>query len=382
MLNINHLLRFPIIYIKMKRRQFITNSTISAITSATLVSCQSNNNSTVQANSLPSIQWKMVTSWPKSLDTIFGGAETVCNKVSDMSGGRFQITPYAAGEVVPGLEVMDAVQNATVECGHTASYYYIGKNPALAFATSVPFGLMAEQQNAWLYHGGGLDAIHQIYSDFNIISFPAGNTGAQMGGWFKREIKSLQDLKGLKMRIPGLGGEVMGKLGVNVQVLPGGEIFLALDRGAIDAAEWVGPYDDEKLGLNNAAPFYYYPGWWEPGATLDILVNKSAYEKLPSEYQAMLKTAAKEANLNMLAQYNTLNQQTLPKLLASGTKLSAYPQDVLSEAQKISFEIYEENASKDATFKGIYQQWQEFRKGIIEWNKINEFSYANFVSQF
>jgi TRAP-type mannitol/chloroaromatic compound transport system substrate-binding protein len=366
----------------MKRRQFITNSTISAITSATLVSCQSNNNSTVQANSLPSIQWKMVTSWPKSLDTIFGGAETVCNKVSDMSGGRFQITPYAAGEVVPGLEVMDAVQNATVECGHTASYYYIGKNPALAFATSVPFGLMAEQQNAWLYHGGGLDAIHQIYSDFNIISFPAGNTGAQMGGWFKREIKSLQDLKGLKMRIPGLGGEVMGKLGVNVQVLPGGEIFLALDRGAIDAAEWVGPYDDEKLGLNNAAPFYYYPGWWEPGATLDILVNKSAYEKLPSEYQAMLKTAAKEANLNMLAQYNTLNQQTLPKLLASGTKLSAYPQDVLSEAQKISFEIYEENASKDATFKGIYQQWQEFRKGIIEWNKINEFSYANFVSQF
>lgn len=364
----------------MKRRQFLTNAAISATTAATLVSCQSNNNSTVQANSLPEVKWKMVTSWPKSLDTIFGGAQTVCNRVREMSGGRFQITPYAAGEVVPGLEVMDAVQNGTVECGHTASYYYIGKNPALSFATAVPFGLMAEQQNAWLYHGGGLEAIHKIYADFNIISFPAGNTGGQMGGWFKREIKSLADLKGLKMRIPGLGGEVMAKLGVNVQVLPGGEIFLALERGAIDAAEWVGPYDDEKLGLNKAATYFYYPGWWEPGATLDILISLSAWQKLPVEYQQMLQTASKEANINMLAQYNVLNQQTLPKLIDNGTKLVAYPQDVLEEAKKISFEIYENNASNDTTFKEIYQQWKQFRDGIIQWNKINEFSYANFVA--
>ncbi len=225
----------------MKRRQFLTNAGISAVTSATLVSCQAEDNSTVTANSLPEIKWRMVTSWPKSLDTIFGGAQTVCDRVNLMSGGKFQITPYAAGEIVPGLEVLDTVQNGTVECGHTAGYYYIGKNPALAFATCVPFGLTAQQQNSWLYYGGGLEEIQKLYSDFNVINFPAGNTGVQMGGWFKKEIKSLEDLKGLKMRIPGLGGEVMSQLGVNVQVLPGGEVFLALERGAIDAAEWVSP---------------------------------------------------------------------------------------------------------------------------------------------
>ena len=365
----------------MKRRQFLTNAGVSAVTSATLVSCQSQDKSTVTANSLPEIKWRMVTSWPKSLDTIFGGAQTVCDRLKEMSGGKFQITPYAAGEIVPGLEVLDTVQNGTVECGHTASYYYIGKNPALAFATSVPFGLTAQQQNAWLYHGSGLEAIQKIYSDFNIINFPAGNTGAQMGGWFKKEIKSLADLKGLKMRIPGLGGEVMGKLGVNVQVLPGGEVFLALDRGAIDAAEWVGPYDDEKLGLNKAAQFYYYPGWWEPGPTLDVLVNKSAWAKLPVEYQNMFMAAAKEANLNMLAQYNYLNQKSLANLIAGGTKLVAYPQDVITEAQKVSLDIYETNASKDSSFQEIYQQWKSFKESIIKWNSINELSYAEFMAK-
>ena len=366
----------------MKRRQFLTNASISAVTSATLVSCQSKkDNSTVTANNLPEVKWRMVTSWPKSLDTIFGGAQIVCDRLREMTGGKFQITPYAAGEIVPGLEVLDTVQNGTVECGHTASYYYIGKNPALAFATSVPFGLTAQQQNAWLYHGGGLEAIQKIYSDFNIINFPAGNTGAQMGGWFKKEIKSLKDLKGLKMRIPGLGGEVMGKLGVNVQVLPGGEVFLALDRGAIDAAEWVGPYDDEKLGLNKAAPFYYYPGWWEPGPTLDVLVNKSAWQKLPSEYQNMFMTASKEANLDMLAKYNYLNQKSLGTILAGGTKLVAYPQDIITEAQKVSLDIYETNANKDANFKDIYQQWKSFKNNIIKWNSINELSYAKFMAK-
>ena len=365
----------------MKRKQFLTNASISAVTSATLVSCQSRDQSSIQANSLAEVKWRMVTSWPKSLDTLFGGAETICNRVRQISGGNFQITPYAAGEIIPGLEVMDTVQTGTVECGHTASLYYVGKNPTLAFATTVPFGLMAEQQNAWLYYGGGLELMQKVYSDFNIINFPAGNTGSQMGGWFKQEIKSLADLRGLKMRIPGLGGEVMGQLGVNVQVLPGGEIFLALERGAIDAAEWVGPYDDLKLGLNKAAQYYYYPGWWEPGDTIDLLVNKSAWEKLPSEYQNMFKTAAREVNIKMLAQYNFLNKQALENILDGDVKLVAYPQDILKEAQKVSFSIYEENASKDAGFKEVYQQWQKFRAGIIRWNKINELSYANFVSQ-
>lgn len=321
----------------------------------------------------------MVTSWPKSLDTIFGGAETVCQRVREMTNGRFTITPFAAGEIVPGLQVLDAVQAGTIQCGHTASYYYVGKNPAFGFGTAVPFGLNAQQQNTWLYHGGGLEAMQKLYSNFGIINFPAGNTGVQMGGWFKREIKSVADLKGLKMRIPGLGGDVMARLGVDVQVLPGGEIYLALDRGAIDAAEWVGPYDDEKLGLNKAAQFYYYPGWWEPGPTLDVLVNRREWERLPKEYQEIFKTAAYEANMNMLAQYDALNGQTLEKLIAGGTKLVPYSKEIMQAAQKAAFDLYEENADKDATFKQVYEQWKAFREQMYKWNAINELSYANFT---
>ena len=366
----------------MKRRQLLSNIAIATTTATALAACnQSSSNSNISTGNLPNVRWQMVTSWPKSLDTIFGGAQTVCDRVAAMTGGKFTITPYAAGEIVPGLEVLDAVQNGTVECGHTASYYYVGKNSALAFGTSMPFGLTAQQQNAWLYHGGGLAAMQKVYADFNIINFPAGNTGAQMGGWFKKKVQSLSDLQGLKMRIPGLGGKVMSRLGVNVQVLPGGEIFLALDRGAIDAAEWVGPYDDEKLGLNKAAPYYYYPGWWEPGATLEVQVNKSQWDKLPREYQEIFKTAAIEANLNMLSQYDALNREALTRLLDNGTELVAYSPDILAAAQKAAFEIYEENAADNPSFQEIYQQWNEFRSLISQWNKINELSFTNFVSQ-
>jgi TRAP-type mannitol/chloroaromatic compound transport system substrate-binding protein len=271
------------------------------------------------------------------------------------------------------------VQNGTVECGHTASYYYIGKNPALGFACVMPFGLTAQQQNAWLYAGGGLEAIRKLYSDFNIINFPAGNTGAQMAGWFKRPINSLADLRGLKMRIPGLGGQVMAKLGVNVQVIPGGELFLALDRGTIDAAEWVGPYDDEKLGLNKAAQYYYYPGWWEPGPSLDVLINKSQWEKLPNEYQAIFQEAVRSANLLMLSRYEALNSIALKKLLDGGTILKAFSPEILQVAQQTSQELLDDFASKDAQFKEIYDQWQKFRKQIFTWNAINELSYTKFV---
>ncbi len=366
----------------MKRRQLLSNLTIGATTTTVLAACnQTQTNPNIQGGSLPNIKWQMVTSWPKSLDTIFGGAQTVCDRVSAMTGGKFTIEPYAAGEIVPALAVLESVQNGTVQCGHTASYYYVGKNPALAFGTSMPFGLTAQQQNAWLYHGGGLEAMQKIYADFNVINFPAGNTGAQMGGWFKKEVKSLSDLKGLKMRIPGLGGEVMSRLGVNVQVLPSGEIFLALDRGAIDAAEWVGPYDDEKLGLNKAAPYYYYPGWWEPGATLEVQVNKSQWDKLPLEYQEVFQTAAIEANLNMLSKYDALNREALTRLLDSGTNLVAYSPDILAAAQKAALEIYAENAAENPTFKEIYQQWNQFRSLVSKWNKVNELSFTNFVTQ-
>ena len=364
----------------MKRRHFLSNTALGATTATVLSSCQTQS---TQGNgtgdSLPNVRWKMQTSWPKSLDTIFGGAQTVCDRVKAMSGGKFVITPYAAGEIVPGLEVLDAVQQGTVQCGQSPSYYNVGKNPALGFGTAMPFGLTAQQQNAWFYHGGGLETMHKIYADFNIISFPAGNTGAQMGGWFKRQVQSVNDLKGLKMRIPGLGGEVMTRLGVNVQVLPGGEVFLALDTGAIDAAEWVGPYDDEKLGLNKAADYYYYPGWWEPGATLDLQINRSAWDKLPQEYQAMLQAAAMEANLNMLSQYDAQNRVALQSLLQGGTQLIPYSQEILTAAQTIAFDLYEENSSKDATFKEVYESWNKFRQEVSQWNKINELSYANFA---
>ncbi|MTJ51887.1 ABC transporter substrate-binding protein [Anabaena sp. UHCC 0253] len=363
----------------MKRRQIINTGAIAAATATLATACAKASTSTSVEGSLPTVRWRMATSWTKSLGT-YVGAETIAKRVKEMTGGRFTITPFAAGELVPGLQVLDAVQGGTVECGHTASYYYIGKNPALAFATTVPFGLNAQQQNAWLYHGGGLEAMQKIYADFNIINFPAGNTGTQMGGWFKKEIKSVADLNGLKMRIPGLGGQVMSKLGVNVQVLPGGEIYLALDRGAIDAAEWVGPYDDEKLGLNKAAQFYYYPGWWEPGPTLDVLVSRKAWDKLPKEYQEIFKTATIEANMNMLTEYDALNGEALTRLLAGGTKLTPYSPEIMQAAKKAAFEIYEENASKDETFKQLYEQWKKFREQIYNWNRINELSYANFVT--
>lgn len=369
----------------MKRRNFLNSAAIATATTAGLAACStaSNTQNTATASGdLPRVEWRMATSWPQSLDTIYGGATTVCDRIREMSGGRFNITPSPAGEIVGGLEVMDTVETGAVECGHTAGYYYIGKNPALAFATSVPFGLTAQQQNAWLYHGGGLEALHKVYADFNIINFPAGNTGAQMGGWFKNEIKSLGDLKGLNMRIPGLGGKVMAKLGVNAQSLPGGEIFLALDRGAIDATEWVGPYDDEKLGLYKAAKFYYYPGWWEPGPTLETQVNLKAWEKLPTEYQAMFKAAAKEANLEMLAKYDALNQAALVRLQQDhGVQIKAYSPDILTAAQAAATDLFAESASSDASFKAIYEPWQKFRDQVAQWNRINELSFSSFVAE-
>jgi TRAP-type mannitol/chloroaromatic compound transport system substrate-binding protein len=368
------------ILIVMKRRELILGSAATIAASTGIGGCIRIRRATSgSTNALPSVRWRMATSWPKSLDTIFGGADTLCQRVLAMTDGRFEITPFAAGEIVPALQVFDAVQGGTVECGHTAGYYYIGKHPAFGFGTSVPFGLTAQQQNAWLHQAGGLDALRKIYSDFNMLNFPAGNTGAQMGGWFKREVRSVSDLNGLKMRIPGLGGKVMAQLGVNVQVLPGGEIYLALDRGAIDAAEWVGPYDDEKLGLHKAAKYYYYPGWWEPGPTLEAQVNKTAWAKLPQEYQEIFTTAAYEANLTMLAQYDARNRLALARLVAGGTQLTTYSTEILQAAQKAAFALYEENAIQNSGFKQIYSEWKTFRKQIYDWNKINEFSLSKFA---
>jgi len=363
----------------MKRRRILGYGT-SAVAASAVAACSKQQSSAVSGD-LPRVQWRMATSWPQSLDTIYGGAVTVCDRISALTAGRFTIDPFAAGEIVPGLQVLDAVQSGTVECGHSAAYYYLGKNQALAFGTTVPFGLNAQQQNAWFYHGSGLEAMHKLYADFNVISFPAGNTGVQMGGWFQNNIQTVDDLKGLKMRIPGLGGEVMAWLGVNVQVLPGGEIFLALDRGAIDAAEFVGPYDDEKLGLQNAATYYYYPGWWEPGATLDAIVNLDAWNSLPEEYQEVFKTATYEANIDMLSKYDALNGLALKSLVDQGTKLVPYSDDIMKAASEASTALFEENASKDATFKNLYENWKSFRDLVSGWNRVNELSFSKFLEK-
>ncbi|MGD1902428.1 MAG: TRAP transporter substrate-binding protein [Geitlerinemataceae cyanobacterium] len=363
----------------MKRRNLIRNAALGGTTAALAAACSPAANNTAGSGSLPRVSWTMAASWPTSLETIYGGAQTVADRVSAITDGRFTIDVYAGGELVPPLQVMDAVQDGTVQCGHTASYYYIGKSSALGFATAIPFGLNAQQHNAWMYRAGGLEAIHKIYADFGIISFPAGNTGTQMGGWFKRKINTVADLNGLKMRIPGMGGEVMSRLGVNVQVLPGSEVFLALERGAIDAAEWVGPYDDRKLGLNTAAPFYYYPGWWEPGATLDVLVNLNEWNALPPEYQEAFKTAAMEANMMMLAQYDALNAGALQELIDSGTQLRPYSTEILDAAREVADELLTENAASDPAFKEVFDRWSAFRERVRAWNTINELSFASYA---
>ncbi len=325
------------------------------------------------------VEWQMSTSWPAALDTIDGGATTVAARVSAMTGGLFQIEVFEAGEIVPGLEVLDAVQQNTTQAGHSASYYYVGKDPTFGFATSVPFGLNAQQQNAWLYYGGGMEALAPLFEEYGVVAFPAGNTSAQMGGWFKREVSTLEDMQGLKFRIPGLGGQVMERIGVTVQALPGGEIFLNLQTGAIDAAEWVGPYDDEKLGLYDAAEFYYYPGWWEPGPTLDAYVNIDEWNSISTEYQEIFKSACYEANIDMLAKYDARNGDALNRLInENGVQLRRYSDEILSAARDAAFELYDERAADSETFRTVYEQWQQFRDQIYAWHRINELSFSVF----
>lgn len=332
-----------------------------------------------QGSSMPAIEWRMGTSWPIALDTIYGGATVIAERVAELSNGMFKITTFPAGELFPGLEVLQNVSQGTVESGHTALYYYVGLDPAWAFATSLPFGLTAQQQNAWLYHGGGEQAINKLGENFGVICFAAGNTGTQMGGWFRREINTVADMQGLKMRIPGLGAQVMLRLGVVTQTLPGGEIFQALSTGAIDAAEWVGAYDDEKLGLPDAADFYYAPGWWEPGPSLHAVFSLDAWNKLPKEYQNFIRVAAWESNMNMLAKYDALNNDALERIVAKGKQLRVYSDEILNAAQKAAFELYAEYESKSAVFKEIFPGWNAFRQKIQRWHQTNELPFNTFV---
>ena len=367
----------------MRRRDFIKTTAGGAAAAAILPGCSgdsdSNDGRAPGVSTRESVRWRLVSSFPRSLDTLFGAVEVLSRRVRSLTNDRFQIRSYPAGEVVPATGVLGAVQNGTVQMGHTAGYYYTGHNPALAFDTCVPFGLTARQQVAWLYQGGGMDVMREVFSDFNVINFPGGNTGAQMGGWFRRPVESLSDLRGVKMRIPGLGGEVMSELGVTVQLLPGGEIYQALERGTIDAAEWVGPYDDVKLGFHEIATHYYYPGWWEPGPNLSFIINQGAWDSLPSLYQYALEVAAEEANLNMLALYDARNQEALQTVLDEGVQLHRFSDEIMQSAERISFDMMYQKASADAGYRKVYESFRQWREDSFRWFRTSEHAYADFA---
>src|SRR5205085_201666 len=302
----------------MKRRQFITAAGLGV--AATAIA------KPAIAQSMPEVRWRLTSSFPKSLDTLYGAAEVFAKAVGEMTDNKFQIQVFAAGEVVPGLQALDAASNGTVEMCQTASYYYVGKDPTFAFGTAVPFGLNSRMQNAWQYFGGGMELMNEFYRTYNIIAIPCGNTGCQMGGWFRKELNEPGDLSGLKMRIGGFAGRVLQKLGTVPQQLAGGDIYPALEKGTIDAAEWVGPYDDEKLGFYKVAPYYYFPGWWEGGAMVHTMVNTAKWAELSPTYQSIVKTACEAANVDMQAKYDARNPEALKKLVGSGALLRPFPQ--------------------------------------------------------
>jgi len=330
--------------------------------------------------SLPEIKWRLTSSFPKSLDTIYGAAEYFAKRVAALTQDRFQIRVFAAGEIVPGLQALDSVQNATVECCHTAAYYYVGKDPTFAFDTAVPFGLNTRQHNAWVYHGGGLDLMREFYKDYSVTSFLMSHTGAQMGGWYRKEIKTPDDLKGLKMRIGGFAGQVLSKLGVVPQQIAGGDIYPALEKGTIDAAEWVGPYD-QKLGFNKVAPNYYYPGWCEGGAALSLYINQKAYDALPDAYKQVIQSAAAETVDWSVAKYDAQNPKALRELVAGGTKLQPFPAPVLEACFNAAVQLYNETSATNPRFKKVYDQWSAFRREQVLWFRVAENTFDSFMAR-
>ncbi|MBK7660866.1 MAG: TRAP transporter substrate-binding protein [Betaproteobacteria bacterium] len=325
------------------------------------------------------VKWRLASSFPKSLDTLFGAADAMVKRVAAATGGKFQIQIFASGEIVPGLQVADAVQNGTVQCGHTAPYYYVGKDPTFAFGTAVPFGLNARQINAWWYAGGGEALMNEFFRDFGFRAMLAGNTGAQMGGWYRKEIKSVADLKGLKLRTAGMAGEVLSRLGVVPQQLAAGDVYSALEKGTLDGAEFVGPYDDEKLGLAKVAKYYYYPGWWEGGAALALIVNTKAWEALPKEYQAILEAAAAESNALMLARYDAANPPALRKIVAAGGQLRAFPRPVMEAGYKATQELFAEIGAKNAKFRRVHEHMAKFLEDQVLWFRVAESAFDNFM---
>jgi TRAP-type mannitol/chloroaromatic compound transport system substrate-binding protein len=331
------------------------------------------------AQSMPELKWRCTSSFPKSLDTLYGAAETLAKAVAEATDNKFQIQIFAAGEIVPGLQAADAVTNGTVEMCHTASYYYVGKDPSFALPCAVPFGLNARMQNAWTYFGGGLDLMNEFYKKYNIYALPAGNTGCQMGGWFRKEIREPGDFNGLKMRIGGYAGRVIQKLGAVPQQLAGGDIYPALEKGTIDAAEWVGPYDDEKLGFYKVAPYYYYPGWWEGGTMAHVFINTDKWTSLTPTYKSIVRTAADMTNGWMQAKYDAVNPAALRRLVAEGAQLRPFPQPVMDASFKAANELYDEVSATNPFFKKAWESIRAFRNEEYLWWSVAEYNYDNYM---
>jgi TRAP-type mannitol/chloroaromatic compound transport system substrate-binding protein len=354
----------------MDRRSVIRNAGIAGVLASGIAPA---------VHAQTAIRWRLASSFPRSLDTIFGAAEVFARQVKAMSGGKFEITTHAAGELMPAFGVVDGVQGGTVEVAHTAPYYFFGKNEVFALGCAIPFGLNSRQMTAWMYEGNGLKLMREFYAKYNIVNFPGGNTGAQMGGWFRKEIKTVADFKGLKFRIGGFAGKVVERMGVVPQNIPGGDIYQALEKGTIDAAEWIGPYDDQKLGFNKVAPYYYYPGWWEGGPQLDIFVGTKAYESLSAENKAIIESAAAHAHIVMQARYDAYNPMALKQLVAAGTKLRPFSADLMNRAFKESMALYSEISAKNPDWAKIYADYSKFRADENLWFRFTEASFDRFM---
>jgi TRAP-type mannitol/chloroaromatic compound transport system substrate-binding protein len=332
-----------------------------------------------QGTDMPAMTWDMPTSWGPSIPVVFSACQRFAARVGEMTGGRLTINAAEAGKIVPGLQVYEAIENGTAFIGHTASFYWVGRDPAWGIPTALPFGLTTQQSNAWYYYGGGKALYDEFFAENGIVYLPAGNTTQQMGGWFKKEVNAVSDLQGLKMRIPGIGGQVMTRLGVTTQQIAGGEIFQALSAGTVDAAEFIGPVEEEKLGFQNAAEYYMYPGWWEPAAVLSVFVSKAEWDKLPALYQQAITVAAAEANVTMVAQYDAENMAALRRLQEGGTQLKPFSQEIMQAAQTAAFELYAENSASSPAFKKMYEPWLTFRNEVYNWHGLNEYAFMNFV---
>jgi TRAP-type mannitol/chloroaromatic compound transport system substrate-binding protein len=355
----------------MQRRSFLDKAAMAGVVGAFAAPAM--------AQTSPSIKWRMSTSWPKSLDTIYGSADHLCQRVSELTDGKFTIQCFAGGEIVPPAQNMEAVSNGTIEVNHVLASAYFGKNPAVGFDTGLPFGLNARQHNAWIQYGGGMAQLREMYKKMGITNFVCGNVGVQMGGWYRKQIKSVADLKGLKMRIGGIGGMVMSKLGAVPQQIPAADIYPSLEKGTIDAAEWIGPYDDAKLGLNKVAPFYYSPGWWEGSASITAMVNSKAWDALPPLYKAAFECACNEQTMKMIADYDHRNPEAIKRLVGQGAKLSYFPKAVMDAAFKASNDINNELADSNADFKAMLPGWLRYRRDQASWFRVAEAELDNYT---